>query len=63
MGDIHPGIITELTRRRVGNKTHLQVQAQAIRVQKAKSCKNRNWMAPKCAPVNHFYLWKTSSQH
>ena len=42
MGDIHLGIITELTSRRVGNKTHLQVQAQAIRVQKAKSCKNRN---------------------
>ena len=40
MGDIHPGIITELTSRRVGNKTHLQVQARAIRVQKAKSCKN-----------------------
>lgn len=40
MGDIHPGIITELTSRRVGNKTHLQVQARAIRLQKAKSCKN-----------------------
>ena len=57
MGDIHPGIITaQLTSRRLGNKTHLQVQTRAIRGQNAKSCKNPNWIAPRCAPVNHFYL-------
>lgn len=48
VGDIHPGIIKQLTSQRVGNKTDLQVQARAIHVrgQKAKSCKNPNWMAP-----------------